>query len=86
VEVVGLHVAAVMLDEARTLFLIDHDGMKLEAFGKNGRLWKTDIISSGGFLEISFEDNSIVGEAREASGWVRFSVDLATGVCYGDAV
>jgi hypothetical protein len=87
VEVTGLHVAGVTSDALNTVMLIDHDGTRLEAFGTNGRLWKTDTISSGGFREISLEDNSIAGEARQASGWTRFSVDLATGeVRYGDAV
>jgi hypothetical protein len=55
--------------------------MSLEAFGRTGRLWKTDTISSGGFRETGITDDSIVGEARQASppGWVRFSVKLATG-------
>jgi hypothetical protein len=81
VEQIGTHVAGVTEDAPRTLFLIDHNGTSLEAFGKSGRLWKTDIISSGGFREIALEDNSIVGEARQASpeGWVGFSVNMATG-------
>jgi hypothetical protein len=55
--------------------------MSLEMFGRTGRLWKTGTISAGGFRELSLEDKSIVGEARQASpeGWVRFSVELATG-------
>jgi hypothetical protein len=81
VEQIGPDVAGVTMDAPRTLFLVDHDGMSLELFGKRGRLWKTDTISSGGFREISLEDTSIVGEARQASpeAWVRFSVELATG-------
>jgi len=47
--------------------LVDHNGMSLEMFGRTGRLWKTDTISTGGFREISLEDTSIVGEARQAS-------------------
>jgi hypothetical protein len=71
----------VTVDEPRTLFLVDHNGMSLELFGRSGRLWKTGTISSGGFREIALEDGSIVGEARQASpeGWVPFSVNLATG-------
>jgi hypothetical protein len=81
VEKIGLHAAGVTVDASRMVMLIDHDGMRLEAFGTTGRLWKTDTISSGGFREISLEDNSIAGEARQASGWTRFSVELATGRC-----
>jgi hypothetical protein len=55
--------------------------MSLEMFGRTGRLWKTDTISSGGFREISLEDNIIAGEARRGSpeGWLRFSVNVTTG-------
>jgi hypothetical protein len=81
VEQIGTHVAFVWVDAPRTLFTVDHNGMSLESFGKNGRLWKTGTISSGGFREISLEDDSIAGEALQGSGegWVGFSVDVATG-------
>ena len=88
VEQIGTHVAFVRMDAARTLFLVDHNGMSLELFGRTGRLWKTDTISSGGFREISLEDNIIAGEARQASGegWVGFTVKVETGeVRYEDA-
>ena len=32
VEEIGLHVAEVIVDERRTLFVVDHDGRRLEAF------------------------------------------------------
>jgi hypothetical protein len=63
--------------------------MSLEAFGPNGRLWKTDTISFRGFRDTAFTDTSLIGEARHPSrlGWTRFSVDLATGeVAFGDGV
>ncbi len=59
VEQIGTHVAFVWVDAANTLLTVDHNGMSLETFGKSGRLWKTDTISSGGFREISLEDNII---------------------------
>src|SRR5258706_2317002 len=64
VEQIGTHIAFVWTDAARTLLTVDHNGMSLETFGKSGRLWKTDRISSGGVREISLEDNIIAGEAR----------------------
>jgi hypothetical protein len=81
VEEIGTDVAGVTVDEPRTVFLVDHNGMSLEAFGKSGRLWKTEIISFGGFRDMSLTDTSIVGEARHPSrpGWTGFSVKLATG-------
>src|SRR5258706_9313355 len=89
VEQIGTHIAFVWTDAARTLFTVDHNGMSLESFDKNGRLWKTGIISSGGFREISLEDGIIAGEARQGSGegWVGFSGDVATGEGrFGDVV
>ncbi len=66
VEQVGTHVAFVRMDAPRTLFLVDHNGMSLELFGKSGRLWKTETISSGGFREISLEDTEY--RRRSAAG------------------
>jgi hypothetical protein len=44
VEEIGTEVAGVMRDDPMTLFVVDHNGMSLEAFGRTGRLWKTDPI------------------------------------------
>ena len=86
VEEIGNDVARVHLDGPRTFFVVDHDGKSLEAFGRSGRLWKSGIISSGGFRELSLTDDSLIGEALQAWGWTDFSVDLATGeVRFGDA-
>jgi hypothetical protein len=79
VETIGTEVAGVMSDYRTTVFVVDHNGMSLEAFGKSGRLWKTDSISSGGFREMAVTETTFTGEARRASGWTPFSVDLATG-------
>jgi hypothetical protein len=81
VEEIGADVAGVMSDSPRTMFIVDHDGMKLEAFGKSGRLWKTDAISFKGFRDTAVTDTSFIGEVRHPSrpGWTRFSVNLATG-------
>jgi hypothetical protein len=57
----------------------------LEAFGRTGRLWKTDTISSGGFRRLALTDDELVGEARHPAAWVRFSVKLATGAVEIDA-
>jgi hypothetical protein len=87
VEQIGLDVAGVTSDWHNTLFVIDHNGECLEAFGRNGRLWKSGVISCGGFRALSLTDDrlSLIGQARQASGWPDFSVDLATGeVRFGD--
>jgi len=89
VEKIGTDVAGVMVTESGTVFVVDHDGTVLEAFGSTGRLWKTAPIGSGGFRELAITDTSITGEARDASGerWTAFSVELATGeVRFGEAV
>ena len=81
VETIGTDVRGVMRDEPMTLFVVDHDGKSLEAFGQTGRLWKTDRISSGGFRRMSLTDRALVGEVRQwwRAEWVGFAVNLATG-------
>jgi hypothetical protein len=82
VEETGTHVAGVMRDEASTVFVVDHDGLVLEAFGRSGRLWKTEPIGCGGFRGMAIaDDGRLIGEARQSSppGWAPFSVILATG-------
>jgi hypothetical protein len=79
VETIGTEVAGVMLDYPRTVFIVDHGGLSLEAFGRSGRLWKTDAIGSGGFRNTAMTDSSFIGEARTRSRWAPFSVDLASG-------
>lgn len=81
VETIGTEVVGVIRDEALTVFIVNHNDMSLEAFGKSGRLWKTAAISSGGFRIKGFTDTALLGEARHPSRrtWTRFSVKLATG-------
>ena len=89
VEVIGTEIAGVMRDELMTLFVVDHNGTSLEAFGRTGRLWKTDPIGSGGFRGIAITDTTLVGEARHPSrpGWAGFSVKLTTGeVRFADGI
>ena len=81
VERTGTEVVGVIRDEPFTLLVVDHNGMSLEAFGRTGRLWKTDTISSGGFRRMALTADAVVGEARHPAGmgWVGFSVRLPTG-------
>ena len=82
VETTGTEVVGTMRDERLTLFVVNHNGMSLEAFGRTGRLWKTDTISTGRFRRMAITGDELVGEARHPapSGWAGFSVKLATGV------
>jgi hypothetical protein len=82
VEKTGTQVVGTMRDEHRTVFIINHDGMRLEAFGRSGRLWKTGMISSGGFRRMTLTADELAGEARHPigpGGWLRFRVKLVTG-------
>ena len=81
VEAIGTEVVRTMGNNPLTVFIVDHNGRSLEAFGKTGRLWKTHIISCGGFRNTSLTDTCLLGEARHPfrQKWVRFSVNLATG-------
>jgi hypothetical protein len=79
VEITGTEIVGTIRDEPMTLFIVNHNGMSLQAFGSTGRLWKTDTISSGGFRRMARAGDDLVGEARHAAAWVRFSVKLATG-------
>jgi hypothetical protein len=81
VEQIGTDVAGVMRDDPMTVFVVDHDGISLEAFGRAGRLWRTDAIGCGGFRGMAITNDSLLGEARQTSPprWARFSVKLATG-------
>jgi len=88
VEEIGTEITGVMGEDTMTLCFVDHNGLRLEAFGRTGRLWKTDPIGLGGFRQMAITDHDLVGEARHPSrGWTRFSVKLATGeVRFADAL
>jgi hypothetical protein len=81
VEEIGTEIVGVMRDYATTVFVIDHNGMRLEAFGRGGWLWRTGILGCGEFRGVTIADDRLVGEARQSSPpeWARFSVSLATG-------
>ena len=81
VAAIGTEVVGVTRDESRTLFVVDHNGTSLEAFGPAGRLWKTGPIGCGGFRGMDLAEGKLVGEALHAceGEWVGFSVNLATG-------
>ena len=81
VEQIGLDVARVLVDERGTLFIVDHDGLSLEGFGRSGRLWKTGTIGCGGIRDTALTNTRLIGETRQPypPWWVGFSVKLATG-------
>jgi hypothetical protein len=81
VETIGTDVVDVLVNEPMTLVLVNHDDLRLEAFGETGRLWKTDRIGWGGFRRLELTGDAIVGQARSpcGPGWVGFSVTLASG-------
>ena len=85
VETIGDDVVSVGRDESGQVFIVNHDDRSFEAFGPAGRLWKTDAIGSGGFRNLSLDQNELAGEARQTSEseWAAFSIDLATGAVSG---
>jgi 1-acyl-sn-glycerol-3-phosphate acyltransferase len=75
----GRDIVAVVSDEAVPLFLIDHAGTTLEAFGPEGRLWSTGAIANGGFRAFGVDDGVLTFEACQAEGgWVEVGIDLTT--------
>ncbi|MCU1349048.1 MAG: hypothetical protein JWO56_2078 [Acidobacteria bacterium] len=80
VQTTGTRITGVMYDNPVTLFIVKHNDTSLEAFGRAGRLWKTDTIGTGGFRGIEITEDSLRGEARHPLGWMRFSVGMKTGV------
>lgn len=81
VEKIGDDVVSVGRDESGEIFIVNHDDRGFEAFGREGRLWKTGTIGSGGFRNLTLDQGEFAGEARQASEpeWVGFTVDLFTG-------
>jgi hypothetical protein len=74
VQTTSTRISGVMYDTPVTLFIVNHDDTSLEAFGRTGRLWKTDAISTGGFRQIEITEESLAGEARHPLGWARVVV------------
>ncbi|HEX7140829.1 MAG TPA: hypothetical protein VF219_23450 [Vicinamibacterales bacterium] len=81
VETIGNDVVSVGRDGSGEIFVVNHDDRSFEAFGCEGRLWKTDAIGCGGFRNLTLYENAFAGEARQSSEpeWVAFSVNLLTG-------
>ena len=89
VEQTGTEVVGAIRDDPMSVFIVNHNDMRFEAFGIAGRLWKTDTISSGGFRRIAITTEKLLGETRHPSrrGWTGFSVTLTTGeVRFADAL
>jgi hypothetical protein len=80
VERTGNDVAGVIRDEPRTLFVVNHDGVMLEAFDAEGRLWKTGPLGAGGLRNFGLECDEICVEARQANDeWQWFIIDAKNG-------
>ena len=81
VERIGTEVVGTMRDYLLTLFVVIHGGVAFEAFGKDGRLWKTAPLSDRPLRNVVLEDDAIVGEAWKwlANRWMPFTVSVPTG-------
>lgn len=81
VEQIGMEITGVMADDAGTLLVVVHGSRRLEAFGREGRLWKTEAIGSERIRHMDLADTAIIGEGVHPllPGWTNFTVELATG-------
>jgi hypothetical protein len=81
VERTGTAVVGTMRDSLLTVFVVIHEHGAFEAFGKDGRLWKTAPVSDGPIRKVVLKEDEIVGVAWKSllHGWRPFVVDIATG-------
>jgi len=81
VERTGTAVVGTLRDYLLTLFVVIHNGVAFEAFGEDGRLWKTAELSDRPLRHVVLTDDEIVGEAFKwiANRWMPFTVKTATG-------
>jgi hypothetical protein len=76
----GIDISGTHRNIPMTIFLAIHNGESLEAFGANGRLWKTERIGSG-IRNIGYNKEAVTGEAfqKPERQWMRFAVNKVTG-------
>ena len=89
VERDGTGIVGTLRDYLLTIFIVIHDSSSFEAFGKEGRLWRTRTIGDGLLRKVLLKDDVIVGEAwhKLLQQWAPFVVSLATGeVSYGSNI
>jgi hypothetical protein len=81
VERTGTEVVGTLRDYLLTLFVVIHNGIAFEAFGKGGRLWITAPISDRPLRNVVLTDEEIVGEAWKwlTQRWMPFAVSVTTG-------
>lgn len=81
VERTGMDVVGTVQDEKRTLLIVNHGGISLEAFGTSGRLWKTGPIAFHRFRRLRLRGDELAGDAGRIyrNEWTPFAVKLATG-------
>ncbi len=80
VEKIGDDVVGTIRDEHRTLFVVNHDDVSLEAFDAQGRLWKTAPLGAGGLRDFRLEAGEIGVEARQADDqWQWTVIDVKSG-------
>lgn len=67
--------------------VVIYDFVRFTAFGRNGKVWKTEALSYDGLTLKSVTKGIILGEAWSAplDKWVEFSLDLKTGAYTGGA-
>lgn len=66
--------------------MIIGNGLRLEAFGASGAIWRSRRISWDGMRSLRYDDQEMHGEAYSPMGppdWLPFKLDLASGVVDG---
>ncbi|HEY2324596.1 MAG TPA: hypothetical protein VGJ82_17180 [Thermoanaerobaculia bacterium] len=74
--------------EPQGLVFLDHAGSSLEAFGAEGRRWRTPRLGSGGLRNFSFVEGYLVLEVRQPDDqWIDVAINAETGeVCWNVVV
>ena len=81
VSTFGGDITAVLRVPGDSTIIFALSGVRFEALGPDGILWKTSRISWDGFQNLRFAAGALVGEAWSAieQEWYPFRVDLANG-------
>jgi hypothetical protein len=76
----GTDVTDVIINDDGGLLILEHSGAYLEAFGRDGVLWKSGRIGAA-LRELQFGDGVLFAATPQGSApeWTEFSVDLRTG-------
>jgi hypothetical protein len=84
-DVFGAAIVCAYPIDDRRLVILDHQGIRFEAIGVDGRVWTTPQLSWDGFKNVSVDSNWIRFAWRFDDTWRAFEVDVVTGMSSGGA-